>query len=385
MGEHHTRSPLDSNSILGVPKGASIKDVCKAYKSLVTKWYPEHKNSTSSKTDDEDSKLKALNEAYFEALRKKQDNGGGDHLFNQYGRSVDDQFYTPSFLSSTPNRRCQTPSPVSSPLSRNVSRKGSSTTPNSPSEVSLSRSTSRSSTISTSPNEPPPISRSKSSTSRRNATNIPISPKEPPLLRSMSKKSNSTPIMFSFSNTRTKPPPIEKQLACTLEELLNGCTKKIKVTRDVITNTGLIVQEEEMLRIKVKPGWKKGTKITFEAMGDEKPGFLPADIIFLIAEKRHPIFKREDNDLVLSIELPLVKALTGCTLSIPLLGGEKMGLSLDEIVHPGYIKIIPGKGMPDPKENGKRGDLRLKFRINFPTQLSDEQRSEVVDVLQNCD
>ncbi|XP_043705085.1 dnaJ homolog subfamily B member 13-like [Telopea speciosissima] len=105
-----------------------------------------------------------------------------------------------------------------------------------------------------------------------------------------------------------------------------------------------------MLRIKVKPGRKKGTKITFEGMGDEKPGFLPADIIFLIAEKRHPIFKREDNDLVLSIELPLVKALTGCTLSIPLLDGEKMGSTLDEIVHPGYQKILPSQGMPDPKE-----------------------------------
>ncbi|XP_043722742.1 dnaJ homolog subfamily B member 13-like [Telopea speciosissima] len=220
--------------------------------------------------------------------------------------------------------------------------------------------------------------------SNTTSSSFSTSPGEPSLLRSMSRRSSTTPIMFSYSSARTKPPPVEKQLECTLEELLQGCTKKVKITKDVITNTGLIVQEEETLTIKVKPGWKKGTKITFEGMGDERPGFLPADIIFSIAEKRHPIFKREANDLILSVEIPLVKALTGCTLSIPLLGGEKMVLRLEEIVYPGYIKKIPGYGMPNPMDHGKRGDLQVKFGINFPTQLNDEQRSDVVNLLQDC-
>nr|DAD24672.1 TPA_asm: hypothetical protein HUJ06_026136 [Nelumbo nucifera] len=189
--------------------------------------------------------------------------------------------------------------------------------------------------------------------------------------------------MFSYTTTaRRKPPPIEKQLECTLEELCHGCVKKIKITRNVVTDSGIIVQEEELLRIKVKPGWRKGTKVTFEGMGNEKPGSLPADIIFLIAEKRHPLFKREENDLVLAVEIPLIKALTGCTISVPLLGGEKMSLSLDDIIYPGYEKIIPGQGMPDPKEKGRRGGLRVKFRINFPTQLSSEQRSDIRSLLQ---
>lgn len=145
----------------------------------------------------------------------------------------------------------------------------------------------------------------------------------------------------------------------------------------------MTIQLEELLKIEVKPGWKKGTKITFEGKGDERPGTLPADVIFLIAEKRHPLFKREDNDLVLAIEIPLIKALTGCTLSIPLLSGEKIGLSLDEIVYPGYERIIPGQGMPNPKEQGKRGDLRMKFRVTFPTHLSDEQRSDILSLLQD--
>ncbi|KAK1276538.1 hypothetical protein QJS04_geneDACA001853 [Acorus gramineus] len=189
---------------------------------------------------------------------------------------------------------------------------------------------------------------------------------------------------FSYTILRKKPPPIEKRLDCSLEELCFGCVKKIMITRDVVsTNGSTIVKEQELLRIKVKPGWKKGTKITFEGMGDEKPGSLPADIIFSIAEKHHPLFKREGNDLVLAVEIPLVKALTGCTLSIPLLGGEKTNCVFDEVIHPGYEKVINGQGMPNAREKGGRGDLHIKFRISFPTKLSEEQRSGIVELLQS--
>ncbi|KAK1301063.1 hypothetical protein QJS10_CPB13g00676 [Acorus calamus] len=195
--------------------------------------------------------------------------------------------------------------------------------------------------------------------------------------------SNSTS-SFSYTILRKKPPPIEKRLDCSLEELCFGCVKKIMITRDVVSTNGrAIVKEQELLRIKVKPGWKKGTKITFEGMGDEKPGSLPADIIFSIAEKHHPLFKREGNDLVLAVEIPLVKALTGCTLSIPLLGGEKTNCVFDEVIHPGYEKVIHGQGMPNTREKGGRGDLHIKFRISFPTKLSEEQRSGIVELLQS--
>lgn len=54
-----------------------------------------------------------------------------------------------------------------------------------------------------------------------------------------SSRRSSTPIMFSNSTgTKMKPPAIEKKLECTLEELCYGCTKKIKITRDVLTNSG---------------------------------------------------------------------------------------------------------------------------------------------------
>ncbi|KAH7685338.1 Dnaj-like subfamily b member 13 protein [Dioscorea alata] len=189
----------------------------------------------------------------------------------------------------------------------------------------------------------------------------------------------------SFSNSlRRKPPPIERKLECTLEELCHGCRKDIKFTRDVVTKAGLIVKKQESQTIKVKPGWKKGTKITFEGMGDERPGCLPADVIYMIAEKEHQCFKRVGNDLVLKVEVPLVNALTGWTFSFRLIGGEKMSCTFnDEIIYPGYEKVITGQGMPLANDKGMRGDLRIKFCIIFPGNLTDEQRSDIVQVLKD--
>lgn len=142
--------------------------------------------------------------------------------------------------------------------------------------------------------------------------------------------------------------------------------------------------EEEVLTIKVKPGWTKGTKITFEGKGNERPGTSQGDVIFVIAEKKHPLFRRDGDNLELAVEIPLVKALTGCTISIPLLGGEKMSVTIDDIVCPGYEKIIAGQGMPIPKEKGNRGNLIVTFLVAFPTEIAEEQRSDVMRILQDC-
>lgn len=142
-----------------------------------------------------------------------------------------------------------------------------------------------------------------------------------------------------------------------------------------------IIKEDELLTIKVKPGWKKGTEITFEGMGNERPGTYPADIVFVVVEKRHSLFRREGDDLELAVDIPLVKALAGCTLSIPLLGGESIPLTIGDIIHPGYVKIIDGQGMPNSKEPRKRGNLKITFRVFFPAQLTDEQRSDVLSIL----
>lgn len=140
---------------------------------------------------------------------------------------------------------------------------------------------------------------------------------------------------------------------------------------------GQVSDREEVKKVRVKPGWKKGTKVTFDCSGGE-------DVTFIIAEKKHPHFKRSGNDLVLKVQVPLVNALTGWSFTYRLIGGERRTYSTsdDEIISPGYVKIVEGEGMPILGGGDKlRGDLRIKFVIMFPARLSHEQRCRIKNVL----
>uniref|UniRef100_A0A0A9DG77 Chaperone DnaJ C-terminal domain-containing protein n=1 Tax=Arundo donax TaxID=35708 RepID=A0A0A9DG77_ARUDO len=183
-----------------------------------------------------------------------------------------------------------------------------------------------------------------------------------------------------------KAPPLERKVECTLEELCSGCNKEVSYTRFVVTKNGLIVKKEVTQTIRVKPGWRKGAAVTLEGMGDERPGCLTGDAVFVVSEKRHKQFKRLGDDLVLRARVPLVSALTGWSLSFRLLSGEKLHCSFrDEVICPGYVKVVKGGGMPVAGgEKGARGDLRVKFDVVFPENLTDEQRKGLAEILRGC-
>ncbi|XLS68754.1 hypothetical protein HN51_019777 [Arachis hypogaea] len=108
-------------------------------------------------------------------------------------------------------------------------------------------------------------------------------------------------------------------------------------------------------------------------------------ISLLISRKLLKLIREGNNDLEICIEIPLVDVLTGCSLPIPILGGENLTLSFENtVVYLGYVKVIEGQGMPTLKNDGKRGDLHVKFLVDFPKELSDEQRQEAFRILENC-
>ncbi|RRT44435.1 hypothetical protein B296_00050618 [Ensete ventricosum] len=133
---------------------------------------------------------------------------------------------------------------------------------------------------------------------------------------------------------------------------------------------------EEILTIDIKPGWKKGTKITFEEKGNERPNVIPADVVFVIDEKPHPVFTREGNDLVTTKKISLAEALTGYTAHLTTLDGRSLIVPVDSVIHPGYEEVVPKEGMPLPKDPSRKGNLRIKFDVKFPTRLTSEQKAE---------
>ncbi|XP_054732972.1 dnaJ protein homolog 1 [Anastrepha obliqua] len=178
-------------------------------------------------------------------------------------------------------------------------------------------------------------------------------------------------------------PPIEHNLYVSLEEVDKGCVKKMKISRMSMAS-GQQRKEEKVLNITVKPGWKAGTKITFQKEGDQTPGKVPADIIFIIRDKPHPLFKREGSDIKYNAQISLKQALCGTVVQVSTLQGDRITVnSQGEIIKPNTVKRIPGRGLPFPKEPTRRGDLLVAFDIKFPDTLPSGTKDLLSDILPN--
>lgn len=136
---------------------------------------------------------------------------------------------------------------------------------------------------------------------------------------------------------------------------------------------------EEILTIEVQPGWKKGTKITFPEKGNEQPNIIAADLVFIIVEKPHSVFTRDGNDLVVTKKISLSEgeAQTGYTFQLTTLDGRGLTIATNNVImDPNYEEVITGEGMPISKDPSKRGNLRVKFNITFPSMVDAEAESQ---------
>ncbi|XP_057810528.1 uncharacterized protein LOC131024957 [Salvia miltiorrhiza] len=178
-----------------------------------------------------------------------------------------------------------------------------------------------------------------------------------------------------------KPPPVESMLPCDLDELYTGSTRKMKISRQVVDPNGRLRTESEILTIEVKPGWRKGTKITFPDKGNQQMNQLPADLVFVIDEKPHDVFTRDGNDLMMSHCVTLAEAIGGTTVEFTTVDGRSISVPVACIVSPGYEHVVEGEGMPIARDPSIKGDLKIQFEVKFPAKLSPEQREALKRVL----
>ncbi|KAK0136669.1 DnaJ subfamily B member 1 [Merluccius polli] len=184
------------------------------------------------------------------------------------------------------------------------------------------------------------------------------------------------------SLTKRQDPPIVHDLHVTLEEVFSGCIKKMKISHQRLNpdrRTGRT--EDKILEVEIKKGWKEGTKITFPKEGDETPTNIPADVVFVLKDKTHPVYRRDGADIIYPAKVCLRDALCGCTVSVPTLDSRTITVTTRDIVRPGMKRRITGEGLPLPKSPGCRGDLVVEFEVKFPERLSTSARETISQVL----
>ena len=218
------------------------------------------------------------------------------------------------------------------------------------------------------------------------------------LIRDHEKISEEIPSVFgsAFGGQNKKKEeklrPIKIKLECTLEELYNGCVKTIKYKKHNINYDLRTTSEVEVSQdVEIFRGYDDKTVITYKNKGNDSPGAESSDLIIYIKELPHQTFRRiNKNDLLYIQEIPLVKALNSEPVCLYTLDGRRLAISIDEIISPATVKMIPGEGMPIydkdlSKCRGdkiKKGDLYIKFNIIFPEYIEPNKKRRIISLLQ---
>jgi DnaJ-class molecular chaperone len=170
---------------------------------------------------------------------------------------------------------------------------------------------------------------------------------------------------------KRKRPPVHKDVFATLEQVDQGCVKKMKITRKVLVNN-IPKNETKVLEIPVRRGCKEGTKFTFANAGDENPGYEVEDIIFTLKTTKHKMFERSSlpehskYDLLHTRKISLAEALKGTSFQLQTISGKQITVRTGPISSTGEYNLrVCGAGLFNSLDN-TRGDLRIRFEVEFP-------------------
>lgn len=133
-----------------------------------------------------------------------------------------------------------------------------------------------------------------------------------------------------------------------------------------------VYKDRKVLEVNIEKGMKNGHKIKFADEADENPGTIPGDVVFVVQEKEHEVFKRKGADLVMTMDITLTDALCGFSRTITHLDGRVLKISqpAGSVTKPDAVKVIQGEGMPYHGSPFTKGKLFLIFKVSFPATLS---------------
>lgn len=130
-----------------------------------------------------------------------------------------------------------------------------------------------------------------------------------------------------------------------------------------------VVQEKKVLEVHIEKGMRHNQKVVFQGEADEAPDTVPGDIVFVVQQKDHAVFTRKGDDLFMEKEITLVEALCGMKMSITHLDGRQLIVSTHdgEVIKPGQFKAVYDEGMPKHGSPFQKGRLFIHFTVKFPT------------------
>lgn len=157
-------------------------------------------------------------------------------------------------------------------------------------------------------------------------------------------------------------------LNISFEESALGAEKTISFIRQ---RSGR--DETTKLAVKVPAGVKQGQRLKLGGEGDASPnGGGAGDLYVIINVQEHPLFKREDDDILIDVPISYIDAILSSQTEVPTLTG-KVVLKIPEGTHSGQVFRMKGKGFPKSGGFGT-GDMLVKILVDTPATLTAKQK-----------
>jgi molecular chaperone DnaJ len=136
------------------------------------------------------------------------------------------------------------------------------------------------------------------------------------------------------------------------------------------------LRELKKYRVNIPAGVKDGQRIRLAGKGEAGlRGGPPGDLFVITKVSESPVFQRKGDHFEVEVPITVAEALGGADVEVPTLHGTKK-LRVPPGTKHGTVQRLRGEGPAVPGGNGK-GDLRYRFVIDVPGELSDEQRRAV--------
>jgi molecular chaperone DnaJ len=137
------------------------------------------------------------------------------------------------------------------------------------------------------------------------------------------------------------------------------------------------VTHSEPLEVRIKAGTRDGQRIRLPGKGNAGPhGGQPGDLYVIIRTGDHPIFRRDGDDIYLTVPVTATEAALGSKIEVPTIDGRAL-LKIPPGTPSGQKLRLREKGVPSATREGVRGDEIVEITVNVPMPR-DERTKELL-------
>jgi molecular chaperone DnaJ len=137
------------------------------------------------------------------------------------------------------------------------------------------------------------------------------------------------------------------------------------------------VERTESIKFRIKPGTRDGQRIRLPGRGNAGTmGGAPGDLYMVVRIGEHPVFKREGDDIHLTVPVTLGEAALGAKVEVPTIDGRAL-LRIPPGTQSGQKLRLREKGVPSAVNEGKRGDEIVEIQTVTP-KIADERSKEIL-------